>query len=519
MIGPFVHLGRLAKAAYVLGREGAFDLVDPRELPAGPALTIRALRKLKRRVSEPGGLAKAFERLGPSWIKLGQFLATRRDVVGEDVARDLSALQDRLPPFPDEVARRQIEAAFDRPVEELYEWFGPSVAAASIAQVHKARTGGRDVAVKILRPGVEARFARDLRTFYFAARLIERLDPMTQRLRPVDVVHTLARSVTIEMDLRMEAAAISEMAENTADDEDFRVPAVDWTRSGKRILTIEWIEGAHIADREVLERQGQDLKRLGRVVIQSFLKHALHHGFFHADMHPGNLFVDPTGRLVAVDFGITGRLGKRERRILAQILWGFIRRDYYATAKAHFEAGYVPAHHRIEDFAQALRAIGEPVRDKRANEISMARLLQQLMEVTELFDMKTRPELILLQKSMVIVEGVARDLDPELDMWTAAEPVVGDYIRDTLGPRRKIEEAYGGLLGLIELAERLPEAIRRVDEFIEGLDDTVENGVKLHPKSATEFGKEIARYARSGRIALWILVIVAAGITVGASLF
>ena len=294
---------------------------------------------------------------------------------------------------------------------------GPSVAAASIAQVHRAEIeedGARKaVAVKVLRPGIERRFRSDLAAFFFVARKAEAFSLEAQRLRLVEVVNTLARSVAIEMDFRLEAAAASEMAENTKDDADFRIPTVDWDRTAREVLTLEWIDGTRLADHDALAAKGFDLAGLGRTVIQSFLRHALRDGFFHADMHPGNLFVDDDGRLVAVDFGIMGRLGPKERRFLAEILFGFITRDYLRTAQVHFDAGYVPRHHSVESFAQAIRAIGEPIHNRTAEDISMAKLLTLLFEVTGLFDMRTRPELLLLQKTMVVVEGVARSLDPK----------------------------------------------------------------------------------------------------------
>ncbi len=274
------------------------------------------------------------------------------------------------------------------------------------------------MAVKILRPGIERRFKSDLDAFFYAARKAESLSLEAQRLRPVEAVATLARSVAMEMDFRLEAAALSEMAENTREDADFRVPTVDWDRTAREVLTLEWIDGTPLNDRAALEAKGFDLPALGRKVIQSFLRHALRDGFFHADMHPGNLFVDDDGRLVAVDFGIMGRLGPKERRFLAEILFGFITRDYQRTAQIHFDAGYVPRQHSVESFAQAIRAIGEPIHNRTAEDISMAKLLMLLFEVTGLFDMRTRPELLLLQKTMVVVEGVGRTLDPKLDMWS-----------------------------------------------------------------------------------------------------
>jgi ubiquinone biosynthesis protein len=355
---------------------------------------------------------------------------------------------------------------------------------------------------------------RDLQTFFFAARSLERIDPRARRLRPVDVVETLARSVTMEMDLRMEAAAISEMTENISGDEGFRVPGVDWHRSAKRVLTIEWIDGITIGDSAALAAAGHDLKRLGAAVIQAFLRQALRDGFFHADMHQGNLFVDASGTLVAVDFGIMGRLGVKERRFLAEILWGFIRRDYRRTAEVHFEAGYVPQTHSIDDFAQALRAIGEPLRDRKAREISMARLLTQLFEVTELFDMRTRPELLLLQKTMVVVEGVARNLDPELDIWSTAEPVVGEWIERNLGPSGALQSAADGASSLGRLMFTAPGLLARGERMAHGLAEMARNGFHLDSASIEAIAEAEARRTRSGRVALWVAAIALVAIAV-----
>ncbi|MCI0467940.1 MAG: AarF/UbiB family protein, partial [Beijerinckiaceae bacterium] len=397
------------RAGFVLARAGVFSDLDPSILPPAGRLPL-ALAKLlagrrrrspasKTAAKPAGGLANlpaAISKLGPSYVKLGQFLATRPDVVGTAVAYQLEFLQDRMEPFPRSVAVATIEAAFGKPLDRIFIRLEDPVAAASIAQVHKAsvRDGAeeREVAVKVLRPGVERRFKRDLNDMYFAARKAEQWSSEARRLKLVEVVDTLARSVTMEMDFRLEAAAASEFAENTAQDKDFRVPQVDWDRTTKEVLTLEWVEGTPLSDIGALARKGYDLQALGRGVIQSFLRTAMRDGFFHADMHRGNLFVDAQGRLTAVDFGIMGRLGLKERRFLAEILYGFIKRDYRRVAEVHFEAGYVPRVHRVEDFAQALRAIGEPIHSRPADQISMAKLLSLLFEITGLFDMKTRTE-------------------------------------------------------------------------------------------------------------------------------
>lgn len=545
---------RLARAGLTLARAGATGFVDPDDLPAGP----RRLTALARRL-EPRGLddsargerlCTALNRLGPSYIKLGQFLATRPDIVGTDMARALSALKDDMPPFPTDEAKAIVAANLNNAAAELLEDFSEPVAAASIAQVHKARirtatdvphsTDGADgdasdtgnpgadeaaesrangepsgeadgsyraVAVKVLRPDARKRFQRDLTTFYAAARAIERVSPEARRLKPVAVVETLERSVVLEMDLRLEAAALSEMADNTAGEEDFRVPSVDWRLTGRDVLVTEWIDGIKMKDLDAIDAAGHDRETIATIVVQSFLRHALRDGFFHADMHEGNLFIDHDGRLVAVDLGIMGRLGHKERRFLAEILYGFIRRDYQRIAEVHFEAGYVPANHAVEDFAQALRAIGEPIHGQRASDISMARLLGLLFEITDIFDMETRPELIMLQKTMVVVEGVARQLDPEFDMWSAAEPVVSQWMNRHVGPAGQLEHAAQGLSALGRLAGQLPELASRAERLSAELDRMTGEGLRLDRETIRAVAKAESRYNRGERVALWLIAV------------
>jgi ubiquinone biosynthesis protein len=471
-VAAFGHALRLARAGFVFAREGAFVDVDPTLLPPAARLPLALANLVARRdVRGLTGLSRAIDRLGPSYVKMGQFLSTRPDIVGTKVALELESLQDRVTPMVRDTAIGIIENAFGAKIETLFEDFGESVAAASIAQVHRAsvRTseGSRPVAVKVLRSGVERRFARDLADMFFAARLAERVGPEMRRLRPVQVVETLARSVRMEMDFRLEAAAASEFAENSKDDPDIRAPAIDWDRTTREVMTMEWVDGVPLADPERLEALGFDPRALARALIQTFLRHALRDGFFHADMHQGNFFVDDVGRIVAVDFGIMGRLARKERRFLAEILFGFIRRDYLRVAEVHFEAGYVPAVHRVEDFAQAIRAIGEPIHSRTADQISMAKLLTLLFDITALFDMATRVELVMLQKTMVVVEGVARKLDPQLNMWSTSEPVVSAWIAENLGPRGRIGDAGRNVASLVAL---LTDAPRRLEEIAASLE-------------------------------------------------
>jgi ubiquinone biosynthesis protein len=517
VISALTHIIRLARAGFVFAREGVFGVVDPSLIPPPGPFALRIARLIERRGAKSGTrLSRALTRLGPAYLKLGQFLATRPDVVGVAMARDLESLQDRLPPFSQVEAEAVIAQSLERPVAQAFVSLGPAVAAASIAQVHRGETERngvrKSVAVKVLRPDVGARFHRDLADFFFVARKAETYSAEARRLRLIEVINTMSRSVAMEMDLRLEAAALSEMAENTRDDPDFRVPAVDWDRTTHNVLTMEWVEGIALSDHARLEASQVDLPELGRKVIQSFLRHALRDGFFHADMHPGNLFLDEAGRLVAVDFGIMGRLGMKERRFLAEILLGFITRDYRRVAEVHFEAGYVPRHHSVENFAQAIRAIGEPIHNRTAEEISMAKLLALLLEVTGLFDMQTRPELILLQKTMVVVEGVARGFDPKLDIWTVADPVVREWIERNLGPVGRIQGAMSGTGELGRVLTSLPSIAARSMAVLEQLETMTRDGLTLSPETIAAMGRTEARNGRWRTLALWVIALTFIGI-------
>ncbi|WP_337268038.1 2-polyprenylphenol 6-hydroxylase [Oryzifoliimicrobium ureilyticus] len=506
---------RLWRVGWILVREGVISALPSDGLPPSVALAKSFVpvfeRKRAKHQKRSDRLSQAVERLGPSYVKIGQFLATRPDVVGIEFANDLSQLQDRMAFFPTEHAKANIEGSIGRSLDDLYVSFGAPIAAASIAQVHPAevRQGGtvRKVAVKVCRPGVRQRFTRDIEAMYLVAHLQERFMPSSRRLRPVEVTKTLEQTTKVEMDLRLEAAALSEIAENTKDDPGFRVPAVDWERTGRDVITMEWIDGIKMSDVEALNAAGHDLNALADTLIQSFLRHTLRDGFFHADMHPGNLFVDAAGTIVAVDMGIVGRLGQKERRFLAEILYGFITRDYVRVAEVHFEAGYVPSRHNVKSFAQAIRAIGEPIHGQPAETISMGKLLTLLFEVTELFDMETRPELVMLQKTMVVVEGVSRMLNPRFNMWKAAEPVVGEWIRANLGPRRILVDMQSGLRAAVKLAEAAPEIAAKTEKFHRELLRMSEEGLRFDSQTAEAIGKSEARHSRSGRIALWIIAL------------
>lgn len=507
----------LARALWVLLREGVITAL-PEEGAPPPVVTLKRIAKVverKRPKDQPQSavLSRALNRLGPSWVKLGQFLATRPDIVGKSIALDLELLQDRMDAFPQEESRARVEKTLGQSLDGVFTEFGPCIAAASIAQVHKAKVDDsgvpRDVAVKVIRPGVRARFGYDLRTFYTAARTMERWFPPTRRLRLIDSVDMLAASAKLEMDLRLEAAGFSEMADNTKDDTGFRLPSIDWSRSGRDCLTMDWVDGIKMNDLATLRTSHHDLPALANRINQAFLHHALRDGFFHADMHPGNLFVAKNGDIVAVDLGITGRIGKVEKRFLAEILYGFITRDYRRVAEVHFEAGYVPADKDVASFAQALRAVGEPIHGQSADKVSMASLLSLLFEITDLFEMRTQPQLLLLQKTMVVVEGVARSLDPHFNMWTSAEPIVSDYVRKQIGPIGVLDDLREGAQAAGKLARMAPEFARRTERLSEEIDKMAKEGVRLDKPTIDAIGKAEARHSRSGRVALWVIALTA----------
>ncbi|MBW7921859.1 MAG: 2-polyprenylphenol 6-hydroxylase [Rubellimicrobium sp.] len=464
MRGPH-NILRLIRTGATFERTGAMRVVlDALEVPP-------LLRGVMRGLAWPFGwlgyrgdpalppVTRALTALGPAYVKFGQILSTRPDVVGPDLAAQLQVLQDRLPPFSQEDARAEVARELGAGVDAIFSSFSDPVAAASIAQVHRAtlRETGQDVAVKILRPGIERAFRRDIDAFYFAAGMIEFLAPFSRRLRPRDVVAHFDSVVAAELDLRLEAASAAEFAASTRDDPGFRVPSVVWEFSARRVMTLGWAEGVNAGDLAAIDAAGFDRTALAERILQSFLRHALRDGFFHGDMHQGNLKIAPDGAIIAYDFGIMGRIDAYTRRAYAEILIGFIRRDYRRVAEVHFEAGYVPADRSIEDFAMALRAVGEPIFDMDASRISMGRLLAHLFEVTEQFGMQTRTELILLQRTMVVVEGVARSLDPHMNIWSAARPVVESYVTEAIGPRAALADLRRVAQVLLRFGPLLPD--------------------------------------------------------------
>jgi len=467
--GPH-NIWRLIRTGATLERTGAMKVVlDAFQAPRSLRIAARVLGLPFAWLGYRGDPAlppatRALTALGPAYIKFGQILSTRPDVVGNELAMQLRVLQDKLPPFPTEIAKRTVERELDVRVEDLFSEFGEPVAAASIAQVHRARLAetGEDVAVKVLRPGIEKAFRKDIDAFYLAARAIEILAPASRRLRPSEVIAHFEGVVMGELDLRLETSSAAEFAANTAKDEGFRVPSVQWFLSSRRVMTLGWAEGAPAGDVAAIDAAGHDRKALGERVLRLFLLHALRDGYFHADMHQGNLKIASNGDIIALDFGIMGRLDDYTRRVYAEIIMGFIRKDYRRVAEVHFEAGYVPPDRDIDEFARALRSVGEPIFGMDASRISMARLLTYLFEVTERFGMETRTELILLQRTMVVVEGVSRSLYPNINIWEVASPVVEDYIRRNIGLRALVNDLVRTVQVLGRFGPKMPELVERL---------------------------------------------------------
>ena len=468
MRGPH-NIWRLIRTGATLERTGAMRVVlDAFDAPPALRMVARILGwpfaplGLKGDTDMPPA-TRALTALGPAYIKFGQILSTRPDVVGDELAQQLRVLQDKLPAFPTEAAKTTIARELERPASEIFSEFSEPVAAASIAQVHRARMAdtGEEVAVKVLRPGIERAFRKDIDAFYLAARMVEILAPSARRLRPMEVIQHFEGVVMGELDLRLESSAAAEFASNTQGDEGFQVPQAKWFLSDRRVMTLGWAEGIPANEMAQIEAAGHDKTAVGQRILQLFLSHALRDGYFHADMHQGNLKIASNGDVIALDFGIMGRLDEYTRRVYAEILFGFIRKDYRRVAEVHFEAGYVPADRDVDEFARALRAVGEPIFGMDASQISMGRLLNYLFEVTEQFGMETRTELILLQRTMVVVEGVARSFDPQINIWEVARPIVEAYIKENVGPKALVRDLAKTARVLARFGPKLPQMAER----------------------------------------------------------
>jgi ubiquinone biosynthesis protein len=464
MTRSVTHVWRLLTWGRTLARHGALTGIER------DAATPRAVKRLARlarfgaRVPKEPRYAEAFRAIGPAAIKLGQALATRADLVGDEAAIELQMLQDRLPPAPFAAIRATVETALGKPIDQLFSQFEEvPVGAASIAQVHRAiTTEGRLVAVKVLRPHIEEDLARAIETYEWAAARVEGMGGEAARLRPRATIAMFKQWTARELDLRREAASASELRENMVAEDAFYIPEIDWTRTAQRVMTLEWIDGIKLTDREGLIAAGHDLPALAHILVRSFLRQAVVDGFFHADLHQGNLFALPDGRLAAVDFGIMGRINRQARLWLAEILHGLITGNYRRVAEIHFEAQYVPGHHNIDEFVTALRAVGEPIRGLPVKDISIGHMLEGLFKITQDFDMPVQPHLLLLQKTMVMEEGVATSLDPDINMWDAAAPFITEWVRSELGPEA---HAADWIVENVRALARLPDLIRRIDHY------------------------------------------------------
>tara|TARA_Y100000994_G_scaffold237949_1_gene230030 strand:- start:44 stop:1609 length:1566 start_codon:yes stop_codon:yes gene_type:complete len=461
----FKRIFQLFKIARKLSTSGAIDTINQiYTLPVTiniffNLISIGSEKKLVNNQKKPGEkLCLALEGMGTTFIKLGQFLATRPDIIGEELADNLEKLQDKLPAFDTYEAKKIIKKEVgETQYKNILELSEP-IAAASIAQVHiakiKEENENREVAIKILRPNIEKLFNEELDALMLFAYIIENTFSKAKRLKLVEVVHLLREITNIEMDLRFEAAAASELYENTKNDNRFNVPKIYWNYTTKKVLALDKVDGISIREHKKLKEIGIDLKFLAENLIQHFLKQAIRDGFFHGDMHQGNLFVDKQGNIIPVDFGIMGRLDKNNRKFLAEILYGFIQRDYVKVAEVHFQAGLVPQNTSKDEFAQALRSVGEPIFGQSIKDISGGNLLAQLFEITEKFNMPTQTPLLLLQKTMVVVEGVARKLYPETNIWQVSRPVLEDWLKDMKSPKSTLDTAINTSA---EILKRVPD--------------------------------------------------------------
>ena len=465
---------RLFQIARKLSVSGAIDTINQvHQVPFFINLFFNLIsigsenKRLDSKINPGEKLCIALQGMGTTFIKLGQFLATRPDIIGEQMAKDLEKLQDKVPAFDLYEAKKVIKKEIgEKQFQNIIEISEP-IAAASIAQVHLAKIKNenqqKEVAIKILRPDIEKLFNEELDALMLFAYIIENSVSKAKRLKLVEVVHLLREITNIEMDLRFEAAAANELYENTKLDNGFNVPKIYWNYTTKKILTLDKVEGISIREHKKLEDQGINLKKLAENLIQHFLKQAVRDGFFHGDMHQGNLFVDNNGNIIPVDFGIMGRLDKNNRKFLAEILYGFIKRDYVKVAEVHFQAGLVPQNASKEEFAQALRSVGEPIFGQSIKDISGGNLLAQLFEITEKFNMATQPSLLLLQKTMVVVEGVARKLYPETNIWEVSKPVLENWLKNLKGPKSTIDTAINTSAEIIKRIPDFPDLMDRAD--------------------------------------------------------
>ena len=475
------------------------------------SFSIKKKDEVNYNIEEKERLSNSLQSMGTTFIKLGQFLATRPDIIGEDLSKQLETLQDKLPPFSLSEAKHIIENDLGTQMFSSILNISEPVAAASIAQVHKAQINDdgiiKDVAVKILRPKIKKIFNEEIDALMFFAYLVESLIKKTRRLKLIEVTFLLKEITNHEMDLRFEAAAANEYAENTKNDVGFKVPKIYWNFTSENVMTLDWVEGNSIRETEELQKQNIDTNQIAKDVIQHFLRHAVRDGFFHADMHQGNIFVDKSGQIVPIDFGIMGRLDKLNKRFLAEILYGFVQRDYKKVAEVHLVAGLVPKNIPVDELAQALRSIGEPIFGQTVKDISGGKLLKQLFDVTEKFNMQTQPQLLLLQKTMVVVEGVARKLNPNTNIWETSKPVLENWLQETKDPINSLNDT---LKSTTEVFKRLPEFPEIMDKANQALSFLASGQIPQNSNSynaLNEAKSEMISFRNQTVIGLLLLVI------------
>ena len=475
------------------------------------SFSLKKKDEVNYNIQEKERLSNSLQSMGTTFIKLGQFLATRPDIIGDDLSKQLETLQDKLPPFPLSEAKNIIKKDLGEQMFNSIINISEPVAAASIAQVHKAQINDngtiKEVAIKILRPQIKKIFNDEIDALMFFAFVIESLIKKTRRLKLVEVTFLLKQITNHEMDLRFEAAAANEYAENTKNDLGFKVPNIYWNFTNENVMTLDWIEGNSIRETEILQNQNIDTKKIATDIIQHFLRHAVRDGFFHADMHQGNIFVDKNGQIIPIDFGIMGRLDKLNKRFLAEILYGFIKRDYKKVAEVHLAAGLVPKHVPVDELAQALRSIGEPIFGQTVKDISGGKLLKQLFDVTEKFNMQTQPQLLLLQKTMVVVEGVARKLNPNTNIWETSKPVLENWLKETKDPINSINDT---LKNTSEILKRLPEFPNIMDKANQALSFLASGQIPQNSNSYSalnEAKSEMIAFRNQTAIGLLLLVI------------
>jgi len=465
-----IQLRRLFTILYVFSKYRLDDFVPVSMLPWYLRLAFYLapwrLNPIPKRVPKEKRLRLALVALGPIFIKFGQLLSTRKDLLTEELAQELAKLQDKVPPFSEKTARKLIEEALDQPIEALFQSFDHTpLASASIAQVHAAKLfSGEDVVVKVIRPNIEKTIHKDVKLMMVAARLMETYAPDGKRLKPVEVVNDYEHTIFGELDLMAEAANASQLKRNFNDSPLLYVPEVHWDLCRKNVMVMERIYGTPIGDIDALHERGTNMKVLAERGVEIFFRQVFRDSFFHADMHPGNIFVahnDPNQpQYIAIDCGIVGTLSDTDQDYLARNLLAFFNQDYHEVARLHVESGWVGEGTKINEFEAAIRSVCEPIFEKPLDEISFGQLLLRLFQTARRFNMEVQPQLVLLQKTLLNIEGLGRQLYPQLDLWTTAKPYLEQWMHNRMGPKAIWKEIKRQAPAWIAHAPQMPELIR-----------------------------------------------------------